>query len=61
MSELTAKYVQAVVKLKDEARQFRFTADKFSDAVARFCGSVVFLWTHAAWFSMRNGVAGSVV
>ncbi len=52
VTELTRKNVESVIRLEEEARQARSRSDRFSDAVARFCGSVAFLWTHVAWFSL---------
>jgi uncharacterized membrane protein len=52
VTELTRKNVESVVRLEEEARKSRSWSDRFSDAVARFCGSVVFLWIHVAGFSL---------
>lgn len=54
--KLTERNVQAIVKLEEAARQERSPADKFADAVARFCGSVTFLWTHVAGFGLWIGL-----
>lgn len=50
--ELTERNVQAIAQLEQAARQERSGSDKFADAVARFCGSVTFLWTHVAGFGV---------
>ena len=52
VTDLTRQNVERVIRLEEEARQSRSWSDRFSDVVARFCGSVVFLWTHVAWFSL---------
>jgi uncharacterized membrane protein len=48
--ELTARNVQAIVKLEEAARRDRTLSDRLADGVARFCGSMTFMWTHVAWF-----------
>ncbi len=54
--ELTERNVQAIAQLEEAARQDRSGSDKFADAVAKFCGSVTFLWTHVAVFGIWMGV-----
>src|SRR5688572_10860081 len=48
--ELTQHNVEAIVKLEEAARQERSLSDRLADAVARFCGSMIFVWVHVAWF-----------
>ena len=48
--ELTQQNVDAIVKLEEAARQERSLSDRIADAVARFCGSMTFMWTHVVWF-----------
>lgn len=52
VEELTEQNVQTIVQLEEAARRGRSPADKVADAVARFCGSVTFLWTHVAIFGV---------
>jgi uncharacterized membrane protein len=54
--ELTANNVRAVAALEAEARRNRSTADRIADAVARFCGSMTFFWTHVAGFAAWIGI-----
>jgi uncharacterized membrane protein len=50
MEELTKRNVDAVVKLEEAARSERTLGDRLADAVAGFCGSMTFMWTHVVWF-----------
>lgn len=50
VSELTRRNVQAIVKLEEAARAERSFSDRLADKVARFCGSMIFVWTHVFWF-----------
>lgn len=52
VSELTRKNVESVLRLEDEARQSQSRSERFSGAVAQFCGSIVFLWIHLIGFSL---------
>ena len=52
VSELTRKNVESVLRLEDEARQSQSRSERFSSAVAQFCGSIVFLWIHLIGFSL---------
>ena len=48
--DLTARNVQTVVELEAAERNNRTLSDRLADAVAGFCGSMVFFWVHVAWF-----------
>ncbi|MES2708408.1 MAG: DUF1003 domain-containing protein [Verrucomicrobiota bacterium] len=50
MDELTAENVQAIIKLEETARAGRTSADRISSFIARFCGSMAFVWVHIVWF-----------
>jgi uncharacterized membrane protein len=52
VTELTRKNVEDVIRLEEEARQSLPWSHRFSDAVARFCGSIAFLWIHVAGFTL---------
>ncbi|MDB6135681.1 MAG: hypothetical protein JWM59_3924 [Verrucomicrobiales bacterium] len=47
---MTRQNVEAIIKLEESARSHRTWADRISSAVARFCGSMAFVWVHVAWF-----------
>lgn len=36
--------------MEESARSARTLSDRMADAVAAFCGSMVFVWVHVAWF-----------
>jgi uncharacterized membrane protein len=50
VNELTARNVRSVVQLEEAARNGRTFSDRLADGVARFCGSMIFVWTHVVWF-----------
>lgn len=56
VDDLTERNVQTIVKLEEAAREERSTADKFANAVGRFCGSVTFVWIHVALFGLWIGI-----
>ncbi|HWB04140.1 MAG TPA: DUF1003 domain-containing protein [Verrucomicrobiales bacterium] len=61
VNELTRRNVQAIVKLEEAARNERTFSDRLADKVARFCGSMIFVWTHVIWFGgwiVVNSVPG---
>jgi uncharacterized membrane protein len=49
-ADLTRENVQAMHRLDELAIQKRSTADRVAEFVARFCGSITFVWIHAAVF-----------
>ena len=50
-ADLTHENVQAMRRLDDLALQNRSTADRVAEFVARFCGSIAFVWIHAILFT----------
>jgi uncharacterized membrane protein len=48
--ELTKRNVEVVRQLEEAAKQERTKSDLFAEAIARFCGSMTFVWVHVAWF-----------
>lgn len=50
VDELTAENVEAIIKLEETARAHRSAADRISSTIARFCGSMAFVWVHVIWF-----------
>jgi uncharacterized membrane protein len=48
--ELTSRNVEVVRQLEEAARQERTKSDLVAEAIARFCGSMTFVWVHVAWF-----------
>lgn len=55
--------INAVMKLEEEALRDRNTADRISDAIANFVGSIPFVALHVVWFaiwaSINCGVFGA--
>lgn len=51
VADLTRDNVQAMRKLEELAVAKRTLADRVAEFVARFCGSITFVWIHAALFA----------
>jgi uncharacterized membrane protein len=47
---LTDRNVRTIVDLERSARASRCASDRIADLVARFCGTLTFVWVHVAWF-----------
>ena len=54
-SDLTRENVQAMRRLDDLALAKRSTADRVAEFVAKFCGSITFVWIHVAGFAFWIG------
>jgi uncharacterized membrane protein len=50
VADLTRRNVEVVHKLEDAANQERTTSDRIAKVIARFCGSMTFVWVHVIWF-----------
>src|SRR5262249_15034674 len=50
--ELVRANVRTIVELEASARLPRTGADRIVDGIARFCGSLSFLYVHALWFGL---------
>jgi uncharacterized membrane protein len=50
-ADVTRENVQAMRRLDELAVAKRTVADRVAEFVARFCGSITFVWIHAALFS----------
>jgi uncharacterized membrane protein len=48
--ELTEQNIEKVAKLEQAARAQRTSADRISEYIANFCGSMTFVWVHVIWF-----------
>jgi uncharacterized membrane protein len=48
--ELTRRNVEVIRQLEEAANQERTKSDLVAEAIARFCGSMTFVWVHVAWF-----------
>jgi uncharacterized membrane protein len=52
VADLTRDNVQAMRKLEELAVAKRTLADRVAEFVARFCGSITFVWIHTALFAV---------
>src|SRR6267142_4360763 len=48
--QLTQQNVETILELERAAREERTSSDRVAEAIANFCGSVVFVWVHVVWF-----------
>ena len=46
-----AKNVESIIALEEAAKTKRKTSEMLADAIARFCGSMMFVWVNATWFA----------
>ena len=53
---LAADNINAVCALEEEALSKRTTADRISDAIANFVGSIQFVVLHLVWFGVWVGI-----
>lgn len=56
VEELTKQNVDIVVELEEAAKAQRTTADRVADVISDFCGSMIFVWVHVAWFVIWIGL-----
>jgi len=52
VADVTRENVRAMRKLEELAVANRGVADRIAEFVARFCGSIVFVWIHVAIFAL---------
>jgi uncharacterized membrane protein len=48
--QLTEQNVETITRLEKEAREQRTPTDRLAEKIARFCGSMTFVWVHVVWF-----------
>jgi uncharacterized membrane protein len=51
VDELTQRNVEAILQLEEAAKNQRTPSELIAERIARFCGSMRFVWVHVAWFS----------
>ena len=51
VEQLTQRNIEVVRKLEEAANQERSTADRVARMIARFCGSMTFVWVHVIGFA----------
>jgi len=54
-ADVTRQNVQAMRQLEEAAKARRTRADRAAAAIARFCGSMTFVWIHVALFAAWIG------
>ena len=52
---LTRQNVEAISQLEEAAREQRSSGDRIADVIAKFCGSMTFVWVHVIWFGLWIG------
>src|SRR5690242_5304244 len=48
--DLTQRNVELIRKLEESAKQERTRSDLVAEVIAKFCGSMLFVWVHVVWF-----------
>ncbi len=48
--QLTEQNVETVTRLEEAAREQRTRTDRLAEMIAKFCGSMTFVWVHVVWF-----------
>jgi len=51
VEQLTQRNIEVVQKLEEAANQERSASDRVARMIARFCGSMTFVWVHAIGFA----------
>lgn len=51
VEQLTQRNIEIVRKLEQAANEQRTTSDRVARAIARFCGSMTFVWVHVVGFA----------
>jgi len=47
---LTQRNVEAILRLEEAAKEERTRSDRVAEVIAKFCGSMTFVWVHVVWF-----------
>ena len=50
VDDLTKRNVELVRQMEESAKHERKKSDVVAEVIARFCGSMTFVWVHVAWF-----------
>jgi uncharacterized membrane protein len=59
--QLTEQNVETVTSLEEAAKEQRTPTDRLAEKIARFCGSMTFVWVHVVWFGgwiLLNSIPG---
>jgi len=52
VDKLTQRNIEAVRQLEEAAKEERTASDRVAEVIAKFCGSMTFVWVHVAWFGI---------
>jgi len=52
VEELIDRNVSTIHELEKAAQESQSPANRVADAITRFCGSMLFVWVHVAWFAV---------
>lgn len=52
VESLTRRNVEVVRRLEEASRAEKTFSDRVAEKIARFCGSMTFVWVHVIWFSV---------
>lgn len=52
VDQLTQRNIEAVRQLEEAAKEERTASDRVAEIIAKFCGSMTFVWVHVAWFGI---------
>jgi uncharacterized membrane protein len=50
VDRLTQQNVEAILELEKAAKEERTRSDLVAEGIAKFCGSMTFVWVHVVWF-----------
>ena len=51
VEDLTQRNVEAILNLEEAAKNQRTRSELVAESIAKFCGSMRFVWVHVVWFS----------
>jgi uncharacterized membrane protein len=52
VDKLTQRNIEAVRQLEEAAKEERTASDRVAEVIAKFCGSMTFVWVHVVWFGI---------
>jgi uncharacterized membrane protein len=51
VEQLTQRNVEAILNLEEAAKEQRTPTEMLAERIAKFCGSMKFVWVHVIWFT----------
>jgi len=52
VDQLTELNITVIRELEEAAKEERTRIDRFAETIAKFCGSMTFVWVHVVWFGI---------